>query len=154
MAEPSLELIARMQRDQQVRSIVDASPIDDETWAPIETLDLENTAWLKAVVDRGGWPRRSEVGEQAALAAWLLVQHADHDLEFQRRCLGLLTEAVACGEADPDHLAYLTDRVRCAGGNPQLYGTQFWRGPDGSGPLVPQRIEDLACCWSAALRRL
>jgi hypothetical protein len=28
------------------------------------------------------------------------------------------------GEADPKHLAYLTDRVRMAEGRPQLYGTQ------------------------------
>ncbi|MFF3855748.1 hypothetical protein [Micromonospora sp. NPDC002575] len=27
-------------------------------------------------------------------------------------------------------MAYLTDRVRRAEGKPQLYGTQFWHGPD------------------------
>ncbi|MFD0821754.1 DUF6624 domain-containing protein, partial [Micromonospora zhanjiangensis] len=81
---------------------------------------------------------------EAAGAAWLLAQHADQDPEFQRRCRSLLDHAVRAGEADPAHLAYLTDRVRRAAGEPQLYGTQFWHGPDGRGPLVVQPVEDPA----------
>ena len=53
-----------------------------------------------------------------------------------------MTEAVADGEADPSNLAYLTDRVLCAKGQPQRYGTQFWSGPDGTGPLQPRPVED------------
>jgi hypothetical protein len=72
------------------------------------------------VVDRQGWPLRSKVGEQAATAAWLLAQHADARPDFQRRCLHLLTVAVDHGEADPAHLAYLTDRVLCGEGRPSV----------------------------------
>jgi hypothetical protein len=49
-------------------------------------------------------------------AAWLLVQHADHDPAFQRVCLELLGGAVRAGEADVRHHAYLTDRVLLAEG--------------------------------------
>ena len=59
----------------------------------LEAMDTDNTAWLKAVVQEHGWPGRSLVGEDAANAAWLLIQHADHDLEFQRTCLDLLEQA-------------------------------------------------------------
>jgi hypothetical protein len=41
------------------------------------------------------------VGEDGAHAAWLLAQHADRDPAFQRRCLDLLTQAVAGREASP-----------------------------------------------------
>ncbi|MFI7610911.1 YciI family protein [Nonomuraea terrae] len=50
--------------------------------------------------------------ERAAQAAWLLAQHADRDRDFQRRCLPLLRDAVARGQAAARQLAYLVDRVR------------------------------------------
>ena len=67
----------------------------------------------------------------AADAAWLMAQHAIHDPEFQRECLGLLEAAVWQGEASPRNLAYLTDRVLVHEGRPQRYGTQFMHGHDG-----------------------
>jgi Family of unknown function (DUF6624) len=67
------------------------------------------------------------VGGDGAHAAWLLARHADQDPAFQRRCLELLTQAVASGEAAKIELAYLTDRV-LAEGKPQEYGTQFVGG--------------------------
>ncbi|MFD0969178.1 DUF6624 domain-containing protein [Plantactinospora endophytica] len=138
------ELVARMDRDQQARAEAVGRRVDGDVWARIQAIDVENTAWFAALLDRHGWPRRSEVGEEASGAAWLLAQHADLDRQFQRRCLALLTEAVRAGEAEPAHLAYLTDRVRLAEGRSQWYGTQFWYGPDGDGELQPWSIEDPA----------
>ncbi|GAB3088749.1 DUF6624 domain-containing protein [Micromonospora schwarzwaldensis] len=135
------ELIERMERDQRARAEAARRTAGDAPWALVREVDLDNTAWLSQIVDRQGWPRRSRVGKEAATAAWLLAQHADHDPDFQRRCLRLLAQTVDDGEAEPSHLAYLTDRVRRAEGRPQRYGTQFWYGP--AGPLQPQPIEDL-----------
>ncbi|MGC5033622.1 DUF6624 domain-containing protein [Micromonospora sp. DT229] len=139
-ADIAAELVERMDRDQRARSPGSLDEPDADLWAC--DVDTDNTAWLAKVIDRYGWPRRSEVGPEAATAAWLLAQHADHDPAFQRRCLALLDEAVRDGEAKPAHLAYLTDRVLRAEGRPQKYGTQLWLGPDGEGPLQPQPIED------------
>jgi hypothetical protein len=102
-----------------------------------------NTAWLKSVLAERGWPAQSAVGTAAAEAAWLLAQHADADPDFQQRCLAMLGAAVRADEASPTHLAYLTDRVLRARGEPQRFGTQFWTGPDGSGELVAAPIEDI-----------
>ena len=55
---------------------------------------------------------------------WLLVQHCDQDVGFQKMCLKLLQKAVANGDAPKRHLAYLTDRVFVNEGKPQIYGTQ------------------------------
>ncbi|MFY1703014.1 DUF6624 domain-containing protein [Micromonospora sp. WMMA1923] len=136
------ELVERMGLDQRVRSEVTGREPSDEFWARVAEVDADNAAWFAEVLDEYGWPRRSEVGSDAATAAWLIAQHGDRDREFQRRCLSLLDQAVRDGEAQPSHLAYLTDRMRRADGRPQLYGTQFWYGPDGGGPLQPQPIED------------
>jgi hypothetical protein len=67
---------------------------------------------------------RSLVSVDGTQAAWLLIQHADHDPAFQRACLELLGHAVHAGEADATYHAYLTDRVLLAEGK-QLYRTQF-----------------------------
>jgi hypothetical protein len=139
-ADLAAELIARMDRDQQVRSEMRPGPVSDDLLERLSAVDADNTAWLTTVLDARGWPRRSDVGEMAARAAWLLAQHADRDVALQRRCLGLLEEAVRDGEADPANLAYLTDRVLRADGRPQLYGTQFRHGADGT--PVPQPIAD------------
>ena len=139
-ADLAAELLERMARDQQARNEV-RSPEDKGAWQRVRAIDAENTAWLKAILAERGWPRLADVGDRAAAAAWLLAQHADEDREFQRACLELLTAAVAAGEANPNHLAYLIDRVRVGDGLPQLYGTQFLRTTDGS--LGPQPIDDI-----------
>jgi hypothetical protein len=145
------EILRRMRADQEARSSAvelmrsqaPGEPPSDQArqaMARMRAVDEENTAWLRRLVHERGWPKRSEVGDEAARAAWLLVQHSDLDPAFQRECLELLDEAVQAGEASPRDLAYLTDRVLRAEGKPQRYGTQFAQGPDGR--LEPQALED------------
>lgn len=66
------------------------------------------------------WPT-SQPG--AADAAWLLLQHADAHNEERTALLPLIAEAVESGDADPRHLAMLTDRTLTLQGQPQRYGT-------------------------------
>lgn len=97
--------------------------------------EAARTARIREIVAAHGWPGRALVGDDGASAAWLLVQHADDDPEFQDRALELMRIAVEAGDADAAELAYLTDRVRVAQDRPQVYGTQF-------GPTGPRPIED------------
>ena len=139
--------------DQDARQRLDCHPRRDGAMSEQEltaaehlrAVDAANTARMKSIVAERGWPGRSLVGEDGAQAAWLLVQHADHDPAFQRACLELLSHAVQAGEADARQQAYLTDRVLLAEGNPQRYGTQF-RLVDGSWqprPLTdPDQVDD------------
>ena len=87
--------------------------------------DQANTEWLKRVVAEHGWPKKSEVGEGAASAAWLLVQHADADPLFQLQALRLMEPLVARNEVSGRDFAYLTDRVGLKLTGKQRYGTQF-----------------------------
>lgn len=95
---------------------------------------------LTEILDAHGWPTHSLVGEQASSSAWLVAQHADFDVEFQERALGLLSAAAEQGEADPTDAAYLADRVAVNRGQPQTSGSQV-RCRDGEpSPATP--IED------------
>lgn len=106
----------------------------------VEAADKENTAWLKGIVAKQGWPTISDIGKDGFNAAWLLVQHADADRPFQKQCLELM-EKLPRKEVIPSNVAYLTDRVLVAEGKKQKYGTQFTQV---NGKHQPQPIEDEA----------
>lgn len=124
------EIIQMGQADQAMRQ--------SGTWDA--SLDAKHTLRLKQIIEEiGGWPTISKVGRQASHIAWLLVQHADHDLVFQRTCLALL-KALPEGEVTRQDMAYLEDRVLVSESRPQLYGTQFHRNE--AGELEPFPIEN------------
>jgi hypothetical protein len=102
-------------------------------------VDAQNAMWLEEIIQQHGWPSKSLVGEEGAQAAFLIVQHSPA-LQFQKKCLQVLEQAVNENEADAISLAYLTDRIRTSEGKPQLYGTQGQTSADGS--IIPFPIED------------
>lgn len=126
------ELLKRVRLDQKMRNLYLKSGILDES------ADKDNTEFMKYVVDKYGWPRISDVGQEVADGAWLLVQHADHDLEFQKKCLNLM-QKLTKNEVNYQNIAYLTDRILVAEGKDQLYGTQFYNNRN---KLVPRKIKD------------
>jgi hypothetical protein len=85
-------------------------------------LDVKNTERMKEIVAEINWPTIPKVGEIGSNNAWLLVQHADHDVAFQAYCLELM-KSVPANEIDSTNIAYLEDRVRVNQGRGQLYGT-------------------------------
>src|SRR5262249_43917540 len=134
--EPELlkEILARTKKDQDarialidfnVRTHWDTDPRSrkDPTLAEeherlegaYQAIDKDNTAWMKGVVEKHGWPGRSLVGKKGAQNAWLLVQHADLDRPFQKKCLELIRK-MPRGEVDPENIAYLVDRVAAGEG--------------------------------------
>lgn len=106
-----------------------------------DSVDRANTARLQAIVDEHGWPSKPLVGEEAAGAAFLIVQHATHDLAFQKQYLAFLEQEYQAGRVGGEPVALLTDRTRQAEGRLQLYGTQM-RVEDGRLVLDPIEDED------------
>jgi hypothetical protein len=144
--ELAAELKAMVGEDQRIREhrpeqeekfMVVMSPEQRMEW---NRVDVANTDRLRAIVERYGWPGRSLVGEECAQHSWLLAQHADRQLEFQRHALALLGDAVDRGEATRRQLAYLTDRVCMNEGKEQIYGTQI--AGVRNGRVVPWPIEN------------
>jgi hypothetical protein len=95
--------------------------------------------WLKAAVGQSGWPTESTYGQVAALQAWLLAQHSDHDPLFQLEVLRLMEPLAERGEASKSSLAFLYDRVMLKLAGKQRYGTQYHCV---DGQRKPQPLED------------
>lgn len=141
LGDPALrrEIITLKEEDQKVRFalIKEHAKPDQEAMDALREIDTKTTSRMKGIIAKHGWPGKKLVGADGANAAWLLVQHADLDVEFQKQCLALIEKAVAAGDAEASDHAYLYDRVAVAEKRPQRFGTQFMNGE-------PQPIEDEA----------
>ncbi len=115
-------------QDQKMRNQYLSAP-ETQEWD--SDLDQANTEHLKQIIDEIGWPSVSRVGEQASRQAWTLVQHADHDIEFQKYCLQLMRSETQ-GEVAKWNIAFLEDRICVNENRSQIYGTQFYKHTDGS----------------------
>lgn len=92
-------------------------------WAPLMAMDDKLLAELLPMVPAEGWFRKSVYGEQAANAAFLIIQHSD--LEQWRRFVPVLEPLVAEGEVDGSQYGLMYDRLALNEGRPQRYGTQM-----------------------------
>lgn len=91
--------------------------------AVIGAVDKENLAALMTMMPEEGWFYRSVWGEQAASAAFHIIQHSD--LELWRRFVPVLEPLVATGEVDGQSYAMMYDRLAINEGRPQRYGSQM-----------------------------
>ena len=104
------------------------------------TADEDNLNWLKSRVARAGWFDIANYGVAADQAAWLMVQHADGDPEYQAYIVSVLAPKANSGETNSQNFAYLSDRVSVRAGAPQAYGTQMecvdgeWLAPNIESP--------------------
>lgn len=105
-------------------------------------IDRKNTEHIKQIIKKYGWPTIFLVGKKASNYAWLLVQHADHDVAFQKKCLKLIEKSYKNNQKsiNPANIAYLTDRVLVNESKRQIFGTQFYHNR--SGNFVPRPIRD------------
>lgn len=132
------ELEVMVEADQALREVPAdeprrfSHPLSLEQQMKWKQVSVANTDRLREIIREHGWPGFELVGQGGATHAWLLAQHSDQQLDFQREAVDLLADAVQAGDADPSHLAYLTDRVRMNEGREQVYGTQMAGMADGS----------------------
>jgi hypothetical protein len=145
------EMERRIARDQGIRDFgLDAGwsaslpEVANKNWFALKlgrmmAIDCDDTRWLQAQMREIGWFDIPTYGRDADKNAWLLVQHADRNKEFQRSTLAYL-EALPPGKTDPRNLAYLTDRVATGQQRPQRFGTQGSCKPEGG--WRPFAIED------------
>ncbi len=138
--------------------LTDMAAADHRTAVHANSNDFaEQLAWRRLTARHGdrlgeimaeyGWPTAELVGDEAAHGAWLIAQHADRQLDIQRRALQLMRQAVSAGAAGPRELAFLRDRTRVNEGRKQVYGTQIAGVKDGA-PVPwpceePERVDEL-----------
>jgi len=132
----SAEILAMADEDQSMRMATNEGGEWDHD------VDVRNTERMKGIISEIGWPTKSKVGEWPSYNAWLLVQHAMHDIDFMRHCLELM-RAAPSEDIDPANIAMLEDRLNTHDGLPQKYGTQY--NPNGERFEVEdmQKLEEL-----------
>lgn len=82
------------------RSSVGANSDDPAEQLAWRRLTARHGDRLGEIMDEYGWPTAALVGEEAARAAWLIAQHADRQLDVQRRALQLMQQAVSAGAVE------------------------------------------------------
>jgi hypothetical protein len=85
--------------------------------------DSTNLEMVTQILAETGYPRKSQVGDFASQAVWIVVQHSD--LETQKKYLPQLEEAARNGNLSPAFVAATKDRIDVNEGRPQKYGTQW-----------------------------
>lgn len=135
------EILEMKEHDQKARSnIIHIKVPSEELWTVVQEIDAQNGQRLKTIINQYGWPGVSLVGLDGSSAMWLLIQHQDQNVDFQKQCLELLKIAVNKYESAAQSLAYLTDRVNMNEGRPQIYGTQWIQE---SGKFCLYAVEDI-----------
>tara|TARA_R110002072_G_scaffold42064_18_gene118406 strand:- start:32629 stop:33591 length:963 start_codon:yes stop_codon:yes gene_type:complete len=138
MSDIQIELEAMYDLDQE---LVSSSLADDPKMRKhertVHAIDVAHSDRLKEIVDHIGWPTRDRVGLKATQAAYMVIQHAGHDNDFQNRCLALMIDLVEDGELPASYVALLTDRIRAFQGQSQVFGTQMAMQRNQLGQMVP-----------------
>ena len=109
--------------DQSARRIAINNPGNRAKSRYVYQLDGRHLPRLKSIIEKYGLPTFDLVGKHATHNFWLLIQHADRDLEFQKVCLSLMERAIT--RVHRRDIAYLTDRIRLAQDKKQKFGTQY-----------------------------
>lgn len=106
-------------------------------------VDSANYFILKTIIAAFGFPTQERIGKSGANKFWLLIQHQDKHLAFQKEVLLLMEQAWLKGKASSVDYAYLVDRVKVNSGELQVYGTQFDLSADRS-THIPKPVIDPA----------
>jgi hypothetical protein len=92
-------------------------------WDLKESLNLENQQELEKLIATKGWPKISQVGDRAAGAAFLIIQHSD--VEKQKQYLPTIQKLCETHEASWQDYALMFDRIQVSENKPQKYGSQI-----------------------------
>ncbi|MEW9572085.1 DUF6624 domain-containing protein [Rhodanobacter sp. Si-c] len=144
-SQPALrdELLQMGEADTQARNAAIAGGGKDPAlFKAVYDVDGRNLPRIKQIDAELGFPTPAQVGSDGMHAAWLIVQHADRDPDFQMHVLEELRARPGHGGVDAQEYAALTDRVLLAQHKPQRYGTQFDPKGISDGELKPSPMED------------
>ncbi|WP_115463074.1 DUF6624 domain-containing protein [Winogradskyella aurantiaca] len=89
-----------------------------------DSIYRSNQVRAEQILNKYGYPGYDVLGKNGTYLYFALVQHADHDPEFQKRALNMMRHEVEYQNASPQDFAFLTDRVELNTGGKQIYGTQ------------------------------
>lgn len=89
--------------------------------------DSINQLKLLPILNKFGWPSISMVGKDGSQTAFLIIQHANNEL--QKKYVDKIKCLAKRQEADWESYASMMDRILIEEGKKQVYGTQFRYNP-------------------------
>jgi hypothetical protein len=107
----------------RVRAFGRMSKEVNEVYPIMRYVDSVNCLKVTKILDEHGWLGATEIGSEGNSTLFLVIQHAE--LDVQEKYLPMLRKSVEDGNAEASALAYLEDRVLLKHGKKQLYGSQI-----------------------------
>jgi hypothetical protein len=109
-----------------------------------------NQKVLEELIAAKGWPRVKDVGAEAAMAAYLVIQHSNSEL--QRKYLPAVKKMCEEKELPWERYALMYDRCLFNENKPQKYGTHTKYNPEtNSAELYPLEDEAKVDIWRKEL---
>jgi len=99
-----------------------------------------NLKELESLLSQKGWPRRSEVGPEAAGAAFFVLQHSN--AVAQQKYISMFEECCRENEGNWQQYALMFDRMRMNQNKPQRFGTHTYLDPRAGSPNELYPLED------------
>ncbi|HEY6330004.1 MAG TPA: DUF6624 domain-containing protein [Blastocatellia bacterium] len=136
------ELLDRLEQDQNIRGELMKKGLKDPDpvlLKKMQDIDDANADRMVDIINQYGWPGPALVGRDGTEAAFVLIQHADREL--QENVLPFIKRAYLDRELPGQDYALLVDRILIGKKKLQRYGTQVHF--NGKEP-EPDPIEDPA----------
>lgn len=98
---------------------------------------------VSEIFNKHGFVGFDLAGKEGSANFWVMVQHSDHNPDFQRQVLEKMKTEVDKGNAESHNYGLLVDRVQLNTGKPQVYGTQVTYNMH-IGQAYPKKLADSA----------
>lgn len=96
-----------------------------------DSVGFDNQKRIKNLYSKYGYLGFKEVGEENSVKFWLPIQHADNDVEFQKKMLKELKKQIEKNNAHKSDYALLEDRIAVNTNQKQRFGSQVTYNEDG-----------------------
>lgn len=116
--------------------------MSNEEWDSFkDSVFIAHQKRLKQIFGNYGFVGFDLAGKEGSKNFWLMVQHSDHNPNFQKEVLEKMKIEVDKGNASPSSYGLLVDRVNLNLGKKQIYGTQVTYNME-TGQAYPKPLED------------
>ncbi|MDQ0475666.1 DUF6624 domain-containing protein [Chryseobacterium sp. MDT2-18] len=89
-----------------------------------DSVGIDNQNRIKILFNKFGYLGFKEVGKENANNFWITIQHADNDVEFQKKMLKALRNEIKKNNASRSNYAMLEDRISVNTNKKQRFGSQ------------------------------
>lgn len=122
------------------------SSVVEALWKAKFIIQKYNQKDLEKLLDKKGWPRIKDVGREAAMGAYLVIQHSNSEL--QRKFLPDVKKVCEADELGWERYALMYDRALFNDNKPQKYGTHtMYNEKTGKEELYPLENEKKVNEW-------